>query len=336
MHNVDGDTQVIRQNCLVLRHTLDLQYVLLGNDFLSSNDVKILYSQDNRTVLLNNKHVYLLAETGTTNFVNFTVLSAALVASSNSHEAHGWDGLNQTMDQKPLNKKTPTTEKNNEKERLQEFFSLDPDTDMVEMNAFMQSCKEAKYSFHNQTIFANSIHQTNLDDIVASDFEKRRIIPEEGVPRPSPAISHLSKNLQDKIKDIINRHEGLFSRSKHHLGCFTGFKAVAHIDGKSKVNCRQPPRNRVLPPSCKSDLLKYKKSGLFEHSTGGSDDYCSNLTLVLRNQVKEQRSNTKADRNLLKNTAQKPQSPSKVEKQPLPTSDPTKPEKSLYRMTIDF
>ena len=92
----------------------------------------------------------------------------------------------------------------------------------------------------------------------------------------------------------------------------------------------------MLPPSCKSDLLKYKQSGLFEHSTGGSDDYCSNLTLVLRNQVKEQRSNTKADQNLQKKASQKSQSPSKVEKQPLPTSDPTKPEKSLYRMTIDF
>ena len=71
----------------------------------------------------------------------------------------------------------------------------------------MQSCKEAKYSYHNQTIFANSIHQTNLDDIVASDFEKNSIIPEEGAPRPSPTISHLSKKLQEKIKDIVNCHE---------------------------------------------------------------------------------------------------------------------------------
>jgi hypothetical protein len=179
----------------------------LGNDFLSSKDVQIKYSQDNRTVLINNKRVNLLTETGTTNFVNISTLSAALVAPSNSHDAHGWDGLNQTMDQKPLNKETPTTEKNDEKERLQEFFSLDSDTDMVEMNAFMQSCKEAKYSYHCQTIFANSIHQTNLDDIVASDFEKRSIIPEEVSPRPSPAISHLSRDLQIKIKYIISRHD---------------------------------------------------------------------------------------------------------------------------------
>ena len=95
------------------------------------------------------------------------------MAASNSHEAHGWDGLDQTMDKKSLHKNTPATKKNDEKERLQEFFSLNPDTDMVKINEFMQSCKEAKYSYHNQTIFANSIHQTNLNDIVTSDFEKK-------------------------------------------------------------------------------------------------------------------------------------------------------------------
>ena len=45
IYNKDGDTQIIRQNCLVLRPTLDLQYVLLGNDYLSNNDVQILFSQ---------------------------------------------------------------------------------------------------------------------------------------------------------------------------------------------------------------------------------------------------------------------------------------------------
>ena len=336
IQNVDGNSQVISQNCLVLRPTLDLQYVLLGNDFLSSNDVQILYSQDKKTVLLNTKHVHLLAQTGTTNFTNITALSAEAVAPSDSFKAPDTDGLDQNMYRKLPHQNTEATEGDDERKRLQEFFSLDPDTDMVEINAFMQSCKEAKYSYHNQTIFANSVHQANLDDIVASDFEKRSIIPEEGVSRPSPEISHLSKNLQEKIKDIVGRHEGLFSKNKHHLGRFTGFKAVAHMDTNSKVNCRQPPRNRVLPPSCKADLLKYKKSGLFEHSTGGSDDYCSNLTLVLRNQVREQRSNTKADKNLLKNTKNAPQPPSKVETQPLPNNDLAKPEKSLYRMTIDF
>jgi hypothetical protein len=219
---------------------------------------------------------------------------------TDSFMAPDGNGFDQHINMKSQYQNKEATDRDEERKQLQEFFSLDPNTDMVQINAFMQSCKEAKYSYHAQTISANSVHQENLDDVVASDFEKRSIIPEEGVVRPSPEISHLSKNLQGRIKDIVNRHEGLFSKNKHHLGRFTGFKAVAQMDVNSKINCRQPPRNRVLPPSCKADLLKYKKSGLFEHSTGGSDDYCANLTLVLRNQVKEQRSNTKADKNLHK------------------------------------
>ena len=336
IHNVDGDSQIINQNCLVLRPTLDLQYVLLGNDFLSSNDVHIIYSQDKKTVLLNSKHVHLLVETGTTNFTNISALSVAAMSPTDSFMAPDGNGFDQHINMKSQYQNKEATDRDEERKQLQEFFSLDPNTDMVQINAFMQSCKEAKYSYHNQTISANSVHQENLDDVVASDFEKRSIIPEEGVSRPSPEISHLSKNLQGRIKDIVNRHEGLFSKNKHHLGRFTGFKAVAQMDVNSKINCRQPPRNRVLPPSCKADLLKYKKSGLFEHSTGGSDDYCANLTLVLRNQVREQRSNTKADKNLHKNTKKEPQPPSKVETQPLPDGDLAKPEKSLYRMTIDF
>ena len=77
---------------------MDLQYVLLGNDFLSSNDVHIKYSQHNRTVLINNEHVNLLTETGTSSFVNFTALKANVqrgthVAPLESHGSQGWDGL---------------------------------------------------------------------------------------------------------------------------------------------------------------------------------------------------------------------------------------------------
>ena len=35
--NVDGDEQLIRQKCLILRPELQLQLVLLGNDFLLKN-----------------------------------------------------------------------------------------------------------------------------------------------------------------------------------------------------------------------------------------------------------------------------------------------------------
>ena len=91
-----------------------------------------------------------------------------------------------------------------------------------------------------------------------------------------------------------------------------------------------------MPASCKQDLLKYKDSGLFANSTGLADHYCSNLTLVLRNQVKEQRSNTKADKNLQKHANKAHPTPSKFDTQPLDSDSTSDAQRSLYRMTIDF
>ena len=73
------------------------------------------------------------------------------------------------------------------------------------------------------------------------------------------------------MKQIFKEYDGLFSKSKHHLGTFLGFEAEALIDTTSKINCKQAPRNRVLPPSCKQDLYKYKMAGLFAESTGKAD-----------------------------------------------------------------
>ena len=108
---------------------------------------------------------------------------------------------------------------------------------------------------------------------------------------PTSKVDHLSEPLQARLGTIIKNH---------HLGRFVGFEAEAQIDETSKVNCKQVQHNRFLPPSCKQDFLKYKKSGLFADSTGKADFYCSNLTFVLRNQVKEQLANSMADKNLQK------------------------------------
>ena len=43
--NVNGDEQLIRQKCLILRPELQLQLVLLGNDFLLKNSVGITILQ---------------------------------------------------------------------------------------------------------------------------------------------------------------------------------------------------------------------------------------------------------------------------------------------------
>ena len=181
-----------------------------------------------------------------------------------------------------------------------------------------------------------SVHQTNLDDIVNAEFEKKSFIPDPGSRNPSSKISHLSIPLQKRLEGIFQKHSNLFSRSKHHLGRFVGFKAVAQTDRDNKVKCRQAPRNRVLPASCKTDLLKYKQSGLFATSSGLADHYCANLTLVLRNQVKEQRSNTKADKNIQKHANKYQPKPSKQETQPLDSDSTPDAQRSLYRMTIDF
>ena len=53
--NLDGSVQNIEQNCLILRPTLEVAFILLGNDFLKNNGVDILYSQstDQPLILIN-------------------------------------------------------------------------------------------------------------------------------------------------------------------------------------------------------------------------------------------------------------------------------------------
>ena len=60
--NVKGDTQLLKQNCLILRPELDLQLILLGNDFLYQNSVNISYTRSSvRTqIFINSESVPLL------------------------------------------------------------------------------------------------------------------------------------------------------------------------------------------------------------------------------------------------------------------------------------
>ena len=131
---------------------------------------------------------------------------------------------------------------------------------------------------------------------------------------------------------LIEDYADIFSRHKHHLGTFTGWKVKAEVD--PSINCRQAPRNRVLPSSCKQDLYKYKDAGLFSDSTGLADKYCANITLVLRNQIKEIKKSTKADKYIQRKTTNKV---SVEETRPLePEKKDGQTSRNLYRMTIDF
>ena len=170
-----------------------------------------------------------------------------------------------------------------------------------------------------------------MSEIIQTDLDKQSIIPDSGQINPVGQVDHLPPNLQSRLNGIFLEYKDLCSKHKHHIGRFIGFQAEANIDFSKKINCKQPPRNRVLPPSCKQDLLKYKDAGLFANSTGKADYFCSNLTFVLRNQIKEQNKPTKADKNLTKHS-----NPTIIETRPLETIGAPENQRSLYRMTIDF
>ena len=185
--------------------------------------------------------------------------------------------------------------------------------EITDVAAHLAACKIAKTTFHANLgeINSYSVLPLSTADFIKEEQETRDIIPDQGNISPTAKLSHLTPFLQEKMQKVLNQYPNLFSRSKHHLGAFRGFQAVVEIDKNSKLNCRQAPRNRVLPASCKQDLDKYMDSGLFQHSTGLADDFCANITLVLRNQIKEGKDTTKATKNLQKH-AQKSQNPPKL------------------------
>ena len=123
---------------------------------------------------------------------------------------------------------------------MNEFFRLDPDCQMLNINSFLQASKVAKEKYCNSQevdVIAYSVPPTNLDEIVNAEIEKKSIIPDPGDKNPKSKISHLSKPMQERREGIFEKHQNLVSRSKHHLGKFVGFQAVAQIDQNSKVKC---------------------------------------------------------------------------------------------------
>ena len=69
--NTNGEIQSINQECLVSRDTLDLQYVLLGNDFLTTNSVTIYFMKDSKYVTINHYSVEMAQPNVQSNLVSF-------------------------------------------------------------------------------------------------------------------------------------------------------------------------------------------------------------------------------------------------------------------------
>ena len=143
-----------------------------------------------------------------------------------------------------------------------------------------------------------------------------------------PKLEHLSSKIQKSIKKIIAQHTPILARNKHQLGYFKHFQVTALIDDKSKINCKQPCRTRILPASCKADINTYKDAGLFEPSTGRQDTFCANITLVRRSINKSLTKATKADKYIQRQI-------DKTVHDTLPIDDPSLTP-ATYRMTIDF
>ena len=68
--NSEGENQSIVQTCLVLKEHLDLEYVLLGNDFLTANSVNISYGKNSKAVSINNKNVKMSKPSAPCNMVD--------------------------------------------------------------------------------------------------------------------------------------------------------------------------------------------------------------------------------------------------------------------------
>ena len=206
-----------------------------------------------------------------------------------------------------------------------------------------------------ENVSAHSAVPLSAADLMQRMNDKKGIIPEMGAVKPQADLTHLDSKIRRKIENLIEKHEGLFSKGKHHLGKFTGFQVEVHTDKNSRHNCRQSPRNRHLPESCVYDLQKYREAGLFAISEGMADKFCANITLVLRSSVKESKDTSKATKYINKQASKKDhQTKNQQGKKTHATNqaDPSSQrsnerkgnnlpqeecsQRSLYRMTIDF
>ena len=141
-----GDEQVIKQNCLILRPELDLQLILLGNDFLTTNSVKIEYSGRPTPIVSINEQKIPLSRT----------LEAHLVFPSYPAIS---EGIREFETRHPEN--------DNPDDLPTDFFHLNSDFEMVNIASFLQTCKEAKKEFYKeQEAIAYSIQPATIDDMV--------------------------------------------------------------------------------------------------------------------------------------------------------------------------
>ena len=131
--NINGDVQLIKQNCLILRPELELQLVLLGNDFLYSNSVNISYPRSSvqTTISINSEMVPLLTD----KIQAYLLYPTSFL--TNSHLAEeNQNNLTKSNDSEAYLHSESPTETIEEQQNATQFFHLDPDFEMTSINSF--------------------------------------------------------------------------------------------------------------------------------------------------------------------------------------------------------
>ena len=117
-----------------------MQFVLLGNDFLYDNSVNISYSrsEDQPLIYINFEKVPLLNDNQK---AQSFYSNSFLVNSCSTNEAHKCSSAPTNTESVP----NPS----DEQQQATKLFHLDPDTEMIHINSFLQDCKLAKYKHAN-------------------------------------------------------------------------------------------------------------------------------------------------------------------------------------------
>ena len=84
-------------------------------------------------------------------------------------------------------------------------------------------------------------------------------------------LEHLPATAAAKLIDVLNNCKPIFAKSKFNLGCLDGFEVEVDIRLRSGFNCRQPPRNKILPQDCIENINNYVNAGLFINGGFGAD-----------------------------------------------------------------
>ena len=364
---INQGTQLVKQHSLVLRESMNLSVILLGDDFLKQNNVHMQYSkyQPNPIVHINDNQLVLASDQAA--FKNTLVKS--FLANSNTtitiDSYTSFDSQN-TLDLDPPALQTTTEPPCVQQKTIDHTPKITWDIvsnfadfseenvpsittlshlgseslPIEEVTAILQTNRESKSKHFEKNINSFSVLNGTDGERVLENMDKNDIFPEDAPTTPSTDLSHLSTTSRQLYEELIMEYGDIWATHREHRGEFTGFSVRAIIDHNSKISCRQPPRHKVLPPSCVADLHKYRQAGLFELSTGMAHQFCANITLVLKATGKESRDSTKATRNMLKHRQKTQTSATHFPQLSTPDTktevNTENPPQASYRATIDF